>query len=132
MATDRVSLTLPSELVEELDDIVDEWGYSSRSSAAREALRGFLAERHWEDSDDRRQRGSITIVYDHHVRGLTDDLLDVQHAHEDVVVATQHVHFDPDLCLETLVVNGPTAEIRALLEGINGIDGVEQVRFTVV
>lgn len=133
MATDRVSLTLPSELVAELDDVVDEWGYSSRSSAAREALRGFLVDHRWEEAaPDEPQRGSITIVYDHHVRGLTDDLLDVQHAHEDVVVATQHVHFDPDLCLETLVVNGPSAEIRELLEGINGIDGVEQVRFTVV
>ncbi|WP_418279858.1 nickel-responsive transcriptional regulator NikR [Halorubrum sp. DTA98] len=132
MATDRVSLTLPTELVAELDGVVDEWGYSSRSSASREALRGFLADHHWDTSPDRPQRGSITIVYDHHVRGLSDDLLDVQHAHEEVIVATQHVHFDPDLCLETLVVNGAAGVIRELLEGINGIDGVEQVRFTAV
>lgn len=132
MATDRVSLTLPSELVDELDDVVDEWGYSSRSSASREALRGFLAEHHWDASPDRPQRGSIIIVYDHHVRGLSDDLLEIQHAHEEAVVATQHVHFDSDLCLETLVVNGPAGEIRDLLEGIKGINGVEQVRFTVV
>lgn len=132
MATDRISLTLPSELVEELDDAVDEWGYSSRSSASRRALRGFLAEHDWDASPDRPQRGSITIVYDHHVRGLSDDLLEVQHAHEDAIVATQHVHFDPDLCLETLVVDGAGGEIRDLLEGIKGITGVEQVRFTAV
>lgn len=130
--SDRVSLTLPSELIEEFDDAVEEWGYASRSKAARDALRQFLADRYWTEASDRPQRGSITIVYDHHARGVNDELLEIQHDHDDAVVATQHVHFGPERCLETLVVDGPSEEIRALIEGINGIGGVEQVQFTVV
>lgn len=132
MATDRVSLTLPSDLVEDLDAAVEEWGYASRSSASREALREFLADHEWDDSPASPRRGSITIVYDHHASGVTDELLDVQHDHESAIVATQHVHFDADRCLETIVVDGPAGRIRELLEGINAIDGVEQARFTAV
>ena len=129
---ERLSTTLPSNLVAELDAVVDEWGYASRSKAVRDALRAFLAERDWRENVDGHHRGSITIVYDHDAPGVNDALLEVQHDCGAVIVATQHVHFDEHRCLETVVVDGPGTAIRDLVQGIESITGVKQVQFTVV
>ena len=129
---ERVSLTLSPELASELESVVDEWGYASRSKAVRDALRTFLADRNWQAHVDDHHRGSITIVYDHDAPGVNDGLLEVQHGRADVIVATQHVHFDEHRCLETIVVDGPGTAIRELVQGIESLNGVKQVQFTVV
>lgn len=129
---DRVSLTLPRELVDELDAVVDDLEYSSRSKAARDALRSFLSERRWEADLERRQRGSVAIVYDHDAPGINDTLLEIQHGAADRIVATQHVHFDAHRCLETLIVEGSGREIRELVDALRSVDGMKQVQFTVV
>ncbi|MFT4923720.1 MAG: CopG family nickel-responsive transcriptional regulator, partial [Haloarculaceae archaeon] len=40
---ERISLTLPSSMVDRLDGIVDDWEYDSRSEAFRDSLRDFFA-----------------------------------------------------------------------------------------
>lgn len=129
---DRVSLTLPHDLVSELDAVVEEWEYSSRSKAARDALRLFLTEHHWETDPDRVLRGSIAIVYDHDTPGINDTLLEIQHDAAELIVATQHVHFDAHICLETVIVEGAGAELRTLVNTIKSVDGTKQVQFTAV
>lgn len=127
-SVERISLTTDPELVEEIDAVVEEWGYASRSKAIRDALRMFLADRHWEDAEQRRHSGSITIVYDHDVPGLNDALLEIQHDNADVIVSTQHVHFDGHRCLETIVVEGRGETIRDLVQRMEAENGVKQVR----
>lgn len=129
---ERVSLTTDPELIDELDAVVDEWNYASRSKAFRDALRMFLADRHWDDDTDRHHSGSITIVYEHDVPGLNDELLEIQHDNEDVIVSTQHVHFDAHRCLETIVVDGPGDAIQDLVHRMESLGGVKQVRFIAV
>lgn len=131
-SVERVSFTLPESLVDDLDAVVAEWEYSSRSKAARDAFRLFLAEHRWEGGLDRPQRGAITIVYDHHAPGVNDALLEIQHEVADVIVATQHVHFDADRCLESVLVDGPGREIRELVNELKSLDGTKQVQFTAV
>lgn len=129
---ERISLTTDTDLVDELDAVVEEWDYASRSKAIRDALRMFLADRHWEDSESRRHSGSITIVYDHEEPGLNDELLEIQHDNAAVIVSTQHVHFDGHECLETIVVDGPGESIRDLVHRMESQSGVKQVRFIAV
>ncbi len=127
---ERVSLTIPAELVDALDAAVEEWEYASRSKACRDALRMFLASLEWERDPASTYHGSITVVYDHHAHDVTDEMLSLQHEMADTIVATQHVHFDAHRCLETIVVEGTGTEIHTLVNRLRSLEGMEHVQFT--
>ena len=50
--------------------------------------------------------GTLTLIYDHHVRMLSDRLTEMQHEHHHEIISTLHVHLDHDHCLEVLVLRG--------------------------
>jgi CopG family nickel-responsive transcriptional regulator len=129
---DPVSLTIESELLAELDEVIDEWEYASRSEAVRDAVRGLLTEYRWRTNLSGPQRGSVVVVHDHHVGDVTDEMLDIQHESLDLITAVQHVHLSEHLCLETLVVDGSGAEVRKLVNRLQSLRGVRQVELALV
>lgn len=129
---ERVSLTIPPALLAELDAVTDEADYASRSEAFRDALREFLTAYRWREDLDGRQQGTVVILYDHDVSGVTDELLALQHDLHGTIIASQHVHLTADLCLETLVVDGPASDLRELVGRIQSLRGIRQVKLAVV
>ncbi|HKL29732.1 MAG TPA: ribbon-helix-helix protein, CopG family, partial [Natrialbaceae archaeon] len=112
---ERISLTLPPEMVEELDRIVDDWDYASRSKAIRDALREFFTTHSWESDDPGRHYGTVTVLHEHeHGTDLHDRLNSIQHEMADLITSVQHIHLSHDACMETLIVNGPGRHITEL------------------
>lgn len=128
----RVSLTLPQELLDELDRSLKAQSYASRSEAVRDALRDFLANYKWRSELKSEQLGALLLVYAHRVQGLTDQLVDIQHAHASIINAAQHLHLDAENCLEIIIVRGRAEQIRKLVEIIGALRGVKQAKLTVV
>ncbi|MBA7612743.1 putative nickel-responsive regulator [subsurface metagenome] len=128
----RVSLTLPQNLLDELDRMLKAQGYASRSEAVRDALRDFLANYKWRRELKGEFLGVVMLVYEHDVRGLTDTLMDIQHSSRGVVSTVQHFHMDAKNCLETLIVRGPSEEIRKLVDRLGALRGVKQAKLVVV
>lgn len=67
---------------------------------------------------------TLTLVYDHHVRDLTEKLTEIQHDLGERVHSTMHVHLDHDRCLEVIVMRGPADVIRTASERILATRGV--------
>jgi len=65
------------------------------------------------------------LVYDHHVRGVTDKLTDLQHEHHTNVVSSMHVHLDEHNCMEFLVLKGPAEEVRKIADSLISARGVK-------
>ncbi|KXB00313.1 nickel-responsive regulator [candidate division MSBL1 archaeon SCGC-AAA261G05] len=128
----RVSLTLPEELLKELDQIVKNQNYSSRSKAVRDALRDFLTEYKWREELKGEQFGVVVLVYAHGVPDLTGELLDIQHGFGEVVNSVQHLHVTESDCLETLIVKGEGEQIRELVNKLTSLRGVKQVKLTTI
>ena len=128
----RVSLTLPEDLLNELDLSLKAQRYASRSEAVRDALRDFLASYRWRSELKGEQLGAIIVMYEHDVRGLTDELMDIQHESASFISAVQHLHVDPKNCLEILIVKGPAEEIRKLVDCLGALRGVKQAKLVVV
>jgi len=128
----RVSLTLPQDLLDELDRSLKAQGYTSRSEAVRDALRDFLADYKWRQELKGEHLGVVMLVYEHDVRGLIDALMDIQHASSSIISAVQHLHVDTKNCLETLIVRGPSEEIRKLVDRLGALRGVKQAKLVVV
>jgi CopG family transcriptional regulator, nickel-responsive regulator len=68
--------------------------------------------------------GTLTLVYDHHVRELTERLTDFQHRLGDHVRSTLHVHLDEHQCLEVIVLHGRSDELQRVAERLLATRGV--------
>lgn len=125
----RFGVAVNGKVLSDFDRAIQEQGYANRSEAIRDLIRAHLVEREW-DGGDQEVVGTITLVYDHHGRGLGEHLTDIQHDHQALVISTLHVHLDHDNCLEVLVVRGRSAVIRRLADSLISVKGVKHGRLT--
>jgi CopG family nickel-responsive transcriptional regulator len=120
----RFGISMNEQLLFQFDRKIVSQGYANRSEAIRDLIRNRLVELEWSD-DEREVAGTITLVYDHHVRGLGSLLTELQHDWHHVILSTMHVHLDHHNCLEVLVVKGPAAQARKLADRLIGTRGVK-------
>ncbi len=129
---DRISLTLPREMVDRLDRLVDDWEYASRSGAARDAFREFFAACEWEADPDSRYYGTVVVVHEHeHDGDVAGALQTVQHEHAGIVLSVQHIHLSRHRCMETIAVDGTGGAIDELANRLRSIEGVTRVSVVV-
>lgn len=126
----RFSVSLPTSLAENLDLMVLQKGFESRSNAIAEMVRDRLVEHH-EQNSSREIAGTITLVYDHHKRNLQEILTNIQHDHHERIISSMHVHLDHDNCLEVLVVRGKPREIRSIADNLIAAKGIKHGKLTI-
>lgn len=126
----RFGISMNEDLLEKFDDLIVNKGYSNRSEAIRDLIRNRLVENEWED-EQREVAGTITLIYDHHVKGLSDELNELQHDYHDLFLSTTHVHLDHHNCLEVLVVKGKAGQVREVSENLIGVKGVKHGKLTI-
>lgn len=120
----RFGISLDQQLLERFDDLIARKGYVNRSEAIRDLIRNDLVEDSWQTGNDETV-GTVTLVYDHHTRDLSDKLTEHQHSHHDAIVSALHVHLDAHHCLEVVVVRGPANEVKRLADELIGTKGVK-------
>jgi CopG family nickel-responsive transcriptional regulator len=126
----RFGISMDEELLARFDEMIEEKGYPNRSEAIRDLVRDALIRREWETADAE-VVGTITLVYDHHKRELSDRLLDLQHTYHQHVLATLHVHLDEDNCLEVVAIRGPVRTVQSLADLLISQKGVKHGKLTV-
>ena len=126
----RIGVAIDSDLLEKFDHLIGQRGYTNRSEAFRDLIRDELVEKAWE-SPESQVVGTVTLVYDHHVRLLSEKLTDLQHDHHKQILSTLHVHLDHDNCLEVLVVRGRAGEVRRIADALVSTKGVKHGRLTI-
>jgi len=120
----RFTISLDDHLAREFDTYLDGRGYANRSEAVRDLIRQALESRRVYVQAAPHCVASLSYVYDHHARQLAERLTEAQHHAHDLVVSSMHVHLDHNHCLETVVLRGPTLEVRHLAERISAEAGV--------
>lgn len=125
--TTRFGISINSDLLESFDRLIGQKGYQNRSEAIRDLIRNALVEEKTASGQEQ-MVGTVTMVYNHHVRDLADKLTEQQHRHHQQVVSALHVHLDAHNCLEVLVLKGSSAEINRLANELLGVKGVKHGR----
>ncbi|ASA77018.1 nickel-responsive transcriptional regulator NikR [Thermococcus sp. 5-4] len=124
MKITRFGVSVPDELLERFDRIIEEKGYVNRSEAIRDMMRDFIVRHEWEEGD-RDVAGTITIVYNHDEADVVKELLDLQHDYVDEIISNLHVHMDEHNCLEVVVVKGKATRIKEIAERLISLKGVK-------
>lgn len=125
----RIGVSIDADLLDKFDRLIAQRGYTNRSEAFRDLIRDELVEKAWE-SPDSHVVGTVTLVYDHHVRLLNEKLTGIQHDFHRSILSTLHVHLDHDNCLEVLVLRGRASEVRKVADALISTKGVKHGRLT--
>lgn len=121
----RFGISIDQKLLESFDQLITNKGYDNRSEAIRDMIRNALVEDQIDKKDSTPTVGTVTLVFDHHTRDLSDKLTEHQHSHHDAIVSALHVHLDAHHCLEVVVVRGTAAEVKRLADELIGTKGVK-------
>ena len=81
-------------------------------------------------SSDAEIYGTVTLIYDHHVRMLSEKVTELQHQYYAAIMSTVHVHLDHDNCLEMILVRGESILVQNLANALIATKGVKHGRFT--
>jgi CopG family nickel-responsive transcriptional regulator len=127
----RFSVSLEADLLAAFDRYVAEGRFATRSEAVRQLLREKLTSAAWA-ADAADVAASLTLVYDHHRSNLTETMIDIQHAHGDLVVSALHVHLTHDLCMELIALRGSAKDLQHLAGELGGLKGIHQAQLVVV
>jgi CopG family nickel-responsive transcriptional regulator len=125
----RISISLPPNLLDELDTVIQRIGYD-RSKAIQQAIRDFITSYRLESDQNASAVGTITLLFDHDIPGLEAELTDVQHQHGDLISSTTHIHLEGHHCLLVIVVKGQAMRIHQLTTSLQSLRGVQQIKLT--
>jgi len=123
MSLKRFGVSLESELLDELDKMVDHNRFTNRSQAIRFLVKKNLVEEKW--NKDEEVTGAIVITYDHHIRELHAKVNRLQHEYHCLILSGQHIHIDDHNCIEVVAVKGPAGRILNLSNKFKAIKGIK-------
>jgi CopG family nickel-responsive transcriptional regulator len=123
----RLSVSLPAELLAQLDAMVAERGLPSRSQMIAELIRHELAE-HSERSPDAVLAGTVTLIYRADNGRVRQALAQTQLAYLKETISSQHVFLEDDQSLEVLLVQGPAERLQQLCDDLRRVRGVQQIK----
>lgn len=117
----RFGVAMEEDLLTDFDRIVEDRGVT-RSELLRDLVRAEVVRA-------RVAKGApavatLTLVYDHHVRELTEKLTEFQHRLGDGVRSTLHIHLDENRCLEVIVLHGRSDELKRVADRLLATRGV--------
>ena len=119
----RMSVSLPEDLLQALDLMVQARGFASRSQAITDMLHHTLIEHKREYGDDV-MVGTVTLFYDNSYTGLQKKIADLQSDNITEVISSLHVHLANNQTLEVILVQGPPAKLQEIADEMITLKGV--------
>ena len=126
----RIGVAIATDLLGEFDALIKKRGYTNRSEAFRDLIRAELVR----ESSSRPAGGvvgSLTVVYDHHVRLLEEKLTEMQHVHSRLILSVLHIHLDHDNCLELIALRGASADVQRFAGLLAATKGVKHAQLAI-
>ena len=125
-----ISVSLPKELLRDLDAILGEERYATRSEVLRQAVRMYVSEYKELEKIKGNIIATITVLYEKTEKN--EELFRLQHEFSDMIAAYLHSHLTETSCLEVMVVKGPSKRLKGLIDGLKANKPVKQIKFSVM
>jgi CopG family transcriptional regulator, nickel-responsive regulator len=125
-----ISLSLPNELLEELDTHLGEDRGATRSEIVRQAVRMYLTQNNELEKIKGNIIATITVLYEKTEQNK--ELFRLQHEFDDMITAYLHAHISETDCLEVMVIKGASNRLRRLIDGLKANKPVKQIKFSIM
>ncbi len=120
----RVTLSLSPGLGGQLDELVRERHYPSRSEAVRDLVGEGMERWRAESAHGAHCVANLSYVFDRRIRALPQRIAELQHAHHDLIAASTIVRLDHFHSMESVILKGLTADVRAFADRLRAERGV--------
>lgn len=122
-----ISISLSEKLLEEIDQLKEELGFSGRSEVIRTSTRMLIAD----NQEKKALHGSINsiLILIHHQKA-EDKVTEIKHDFEDIISTQIHSHLRDGKCLEIFIMEGDAQRmntIRKLFQASNKMDYVKMI-----
>ena len=88
----RISISLPTKLLKEFDEVLRIRTYNSRSKGIQDSLKDYIVRYNWMNEMEGNRVGTLSVIYDHNYPGLMKNLTAIQHDFDKYINAVMHVH----------------------------------------
>ena len=125
----RFGVSIEKKLLEKYDNLIKD-SYNNRSEAIRDLIRDKIIENKKKHSNED-VVGSLTLLYDHHQRELSQKMLKIQHKYSSLFTTNLHLHLNKRFCLEVIIVQGIAKELQKVTDKLIGLKGVLHGELTI-
>lgn len=126
-----VSVSMPDELLERIDEFAGDHGYTGRSEVLREASRNLLGEFEDKQLVDRQLMGIVTVLFNFETTRVEERMIRIRHENEELVAANFHSHVGDHYCMELFVIEGTLDEISDFVGSIRATQDTLTVDYSV-
>jgi CopG family nickel-responsive transcriptional regulator len=123
----RIGISLPGQLLAQLDEMVLRRGLPSRSQMIAELIRHELADPDLGMAGEV-LAGTITLIYRAESGRVRHALAQVQTEFLPEVISSQHVFLEEDKSLEVLLVQGSAERLSRLCDRLRRVRAVQQLK----
>jgi CopG family transcriptional regulator, nickel-responsive regulator len=125
-----ISVSLPEELLTELDGVLGEKHSATRSEVIRQAVRNYITEYNQLENIKGNVIATVTVLYDKAEQN--EELFHIQHEFGDMIAAYLHSHLTETSCLEVMAIKGPSERLKILIDRLKANKPVKQIKFSVM
>ncbi|MCX6777559.1 MAG: CopG family ribbon-helix-helix protein [Candidatus Micrarchaeota archaeon] len=111
-----ISVSIDAETLAEADAAVEALGLCSRSDVFRKGVKNFVSEMRRPESLPSSANAVLVVM---HAEGHEDEVTDLKHDFEQVIIMQTHTKLDERHCLEIFVLKGNGKRIAAFANAIS-------------
>jgi CopG family transcriptional regulator, nickel-responsive regulator len=130
MSTSIISISLPTELLQEIDRALGEQDSSTRSKMFRQAAQSYLNEYKKLEGLKGNIIATISVLYEKHEQN--EESFKLQHEYSDMIAAYVHSHLNDSSCLELMVIKGSSKRLKSLIDGLRANKPVKLIKFSIM
>ena len=127
-----VSVSMPDELLERIDEFAETHGYTGRSEVFREASRNLLGEFQDKRLEDRELMAVVTVIFDYETTTVEEKMMHLRHDHEELVASNFHSHVGDHYCMELFVLEGELEDISTFVGKVRATKDTLSVDYSVL
>ena len=124
-----ISVSLNPKMLEELDRIKREMGFSSRSEAIRAAVRVMIDDARGKEAIRGRVKGVLLLIHRHEAEGF---VCDVKHGFLDIIHTQLHDRFEESKCLELFILDGEAERVRDFVKAFQRNEDIDHMKLIII
>lgn len=123
-----VSVSLNKRILQEIDSIQDEMGFSGRSETIRAAIRMLSADKRDKEDLIGVLDATLLVIHD---ENSSDSVSKIRHDFSDLVKTQVHNHLENQKCLEIFVIKGEAKRIKMMTNSFQINKNMDYVKLIV-
>ena len=127
-----VSVSMPDDLLERIDEFSNDHGYTGRSEVVREAARNLLGEFEDKQLEDRPLIGVVTVLFSYENSTVEERMMNLRHEYEGLVTSNVHNHVGDHYCMELFILEGKLEEISEFVGRVRATKDTITVDYSVI